>query len=344
MVNQLTEATVLQPSPPTCYIPPQCLDEAEADDSGASDESGGDGVSILAQAQVGPYDMVQLESSDGSALTQWLTAHGYQIPASTKPIIDACVTQGFNLLALKLVPGVGVQSMQPVRVTSQGAAPSLPLRMVAVGTGPTTGITVWVVADGRWAPTSFPTFTIDPSEIVWDWTTSSSNYETLRLAREASYMGSGLQIESSLELNQGGIQQSLLSNVGFVAHARRWPWTARERSSCLSDSRVGHASTAARHSQQTPSGGVYVGMTRPTTGRAPGLPGEIHRRRAAHAERLDVEPALVAQEEHVEGARGEVRVGHADEILARHLRNAGGVVASVIHAEHRVLSVEVRRA
>ncbi len=204
-MNQLTEATVLQPSPPTCYIPPQCLDEAEADDSGASDESGGDGVSILAQAQVGPYDMVQLESSDGSALTQWLTAHGYQIPASTKPIIDACVTQGFNLLALKLVPGVGVQSMQPVRVTSQGAAPSLPLRMVAVGTGPTTGITVWVVADGRWAPTSFPTFTIDPSEIVWDWTTSSSNYETLRLAREASYMGSGLQIESSLELNQGGI-------------------------------------------------------------------------------------------------------------------------------------------
>ena len=217
------------------------------------------------------------------------------------------------MLALKLVPGVGVQSMQPVRVTSQGAAPSLPLRMVAVGTGPTTGITVWVVADGRWAPTSFPTFTINPSEMVWDWTTSSSNYETLRLAREASYMGSGLQIESSLELNQGGIQQSLLSNVGFVAHARRWPWTARERSSCLSDSRVGHASTAARHSQQTPSGGVYVGMTRPTTGRAPGLPGEIHRRRAAHAERLDVEPALVAQEEHVEGARGEVRVGHADE-------------------------------
>jgi len=158
---------------------------------------------------------VQLHSTDGSALTNWLTSHGYNIPAPTQVIIDAYVTQGFDFLALKLVPGQGVQSMQPVRVTSQGAAPTLPLHMVAVGTGPTTGITIWVVADGRWAPSNFPTFMIADSEIAWDWSTSSSNYETLRLAKEAALGGRGWQIESSLELNQYSIQQQLFTNAEY---------------------------------------------------------------------------------------------------------------------------------
>ena len=172
-------------------------------------------MTVTSQKQVGPYETVQLHSTDGSALNQWLTAHGYNIPASTKPIIDAYVSQQFDFLALKLVPGVGVQSMQPVRVTSQGASPSLPLHMVAIGTGPTTGITIWVVADGRWAPSNFPTFTIADSEIAWDWNTSASNYETVRLAKEATFHGAGWQIESSLELSQYTLQEVLLSNVEY---------------------------------------------------------------------------------------------------------------------------------
>jgi MYXO-CTERM domain-containing protein len=85
--------------------------------------------------------------------------------------------------------------------------------MVAVGTGATTGITLWVVADGRWEPQNFPFFTLTDPEIVWDWTTSSSNYETLRLAQEASLGGKGWQVESSLELNQSSISSTVTQNV-----------------------------------------------------------------------------------------------------------------------------------
>ena len=72
-----------------------------------------------------------------------------------------------------------------------------------------------MVADGRWAPSNFPTFTIADSEIAWDWATSSSNYETLRLAKEAVYKGAGWQIESSLELSQYTIQQTLLNSAEY---------------------------------------------------------------------------------------------------------------------------------
>jgi len=85
--------------------------------------------------------------------------------------------------------------------------------MVAVGTGATTGITIWVVADGRWEPQNFPTFTINDSELEWDWTTSSSNYETLRLSKEAAFGGRGWQIESSLELNQISFQNQVITNT-----------------------------------------------------------------------------------------------------------------------------------
>jgi hypothetical protein len=217
-IEQLTATEVQQP-PTNCPPPPTCGNSgfglSAPSASGAAAEDAGAAVTVTAQAQVGPYETVQLHSTDGSALTNWLAAHGYQIPASTKPIIDAYVTDGFDFLALKLIPGAGVQAMQPVRVTSQGAAPSLPLHMVAVGTGPTTGITIWVIADGRWAPKNFPTFTIKDSEIAWDWVTSSSNYESLRLAKEATFGGRGWQIESSLELNQESITQTLEQAIEY---------------------------------------------------------------------------------------------------------------------------------
>ena len=83
--------------------------------------------------------------------------NGYNIPAAIQPILDAYVTEGFDFLAMKLLPNQGVQAMRPVRVTTPGASLSLPLRMASIGTGAITGITIWVVADEPYeAPQNFP--------------------------------------------------------------------------------------------------------------------------------------------------------------------------------------------
>jgi len=201
-------ATTVNPPPTNCPPPPSCNSNFSLGAGGATeapvagDAGAAHTVTVLSQAQVGPYETVQLKSNDGSALTNWLHSHGYNIPAADAPVIAAYVADHFDFLALKLVPGKGVQAMQPVRVTTTGASISLPLHMVAVGTGPTTGITIWVIADGRWEPSNFPTFTITDAELVWDWATNSSNYETLRLSKESSFKGKGWQIESSLEQSQ----------------------------------------------------------------------------------------------------------------------------------------------
>jgi hypothetical protein len=214
-------STQVAPPPTNCPPPPSC-DDTEFDapaaegagfaaDAGAAKHSG---VTVTEQQQVGPYETVQLQSTDPGALNAWLTAHGYAIPAAEASVVSAYVTAGFNFLAMKLAPGEGVTAMRPVRVTTAGASPVLPLRMVGVGTGATTSITLWVIADGRWEPQNFPFFELTGADIAWDWSTSSSNYDTVRLAKEAALGGRGWQVESSLELAQYSLQSLVLDNGG----------------------------------------------------------------------------------------------------------------------------------
>ncbi len=178
-LDQLTAVTISSPTI-NCPPPPSCgeNDFASAGTGGGGGEDGG--VTVLAQEVVGPYETVQLSADDPQALTDWLESHQYNVPSTIQSTIDAYVGEKFNFLAMKLVPGEGVDSMRPVRITTQGAATELPLRMVAAGTGAVTPILLWVMAEGRYEPQNFPSFEIDPAKLVWDWDTSSSNYKALR--------------------------------------------------------------------------------------------------------------------------------------------------------------------
>jgi hypothetical protein len=101
--------------------------------------------------------------------------------------------------------------MRPVRVTTSGAGMQLPLRMVSAGTGSTVGITLWVIGDGRYEPMNFKSFTIDPSELTWDWNASSSDYATIRQQKESALGFAAWQIESSLELSPYRIEAPVMA-------------------------------------------------------------------------------------------------------------------------------------
>lgn len=198
----------------TCPPPPDCgFDNAGAGGGsfGASSGTGGGGgpVTIIAQDVVGPYETVQLASADPNALKSWLDDHGYNVPDDVLPIIDSYVAEGFNFLALKLVPGAGVSAMRPVRVTTDGAAPVLPLRMVAAGTGAITPITLWVMGEGRYETTNLPSFVIDPQKLVWNWDTQSSNYSVLKQDAFAATANTGWLIEAGEPFSKYSIGDSL---------------------------------------------------------------------------------------------------------------------------------------
>ncbi len=196
----------------SCPAPPNNCGGAGGGLSAAPSAGDGNGsVTVTKQENVGPYATVQLHATDSSALNNWLAQNGFSIPADVTPVIDAYVSEGFDFLAMKLLPNEGVQAMRPVRVTTPGASLSLPLRMAAIGTGATVGITIWVVSDGRYEPQNFPFFHIEDKDLVWDWSVSSSNYTTLRASNESALGGKGWEIESSLALNEQLITNVILS-------------------------------------------------------------------------------------------------------------------------------------
>ncbi len=214
-VDTLTK-TQIQAPPLNCPVPLGCQGNLNAGQAGpavgsSSSGSSSGGVTVIKSQNVGPYATVQLATTDPTALNTWLAANGFDIPADVQPTLDAYVGEGFNFLAMKLLPNQGVQSMRPVRVTSPGASLSLPLRMAAIGTGATVGITIWVVADGRYEPQNFPFFHIEDSQLVWDWSTSSSNYTTLRQTKEQALKGKGWEIESSLTLDEQLVSSVILN-------------------------------------------------------------------------------------------------------------------------------------
>jgi hypothetical protein len=158
---------------------------------------------------------VQLSSQDPGALQSWLLSHGYNIPPDISPVVSSYVNEGFNFLALKLVPGSGVEAMRPVRVSTPGASATLPLRMVAAGTGPVTPITLWVLAEGRYEPRNFPSFSIDQKDLIWNWDEERSNYAELKQAGFDATDGAGWLIEAGEPASTYSIEYPLTDLVQY---------------------------------------------------------------------------------------------------------------------------------
>lgn len=214
-LEQRTQVSVKSPNI-VCPPPPSCGFGSSA--SSSSSGSGGGGVTVIAEKTVGPFDVKQLSSADPQALTTWLVMNGYAIPADITPLIAAYVAEGFDFLAVKLSsdPNITTHSMKPFRVTTQGGNPVLPLRMVAAGAGALVPITLWIVSEGAYVPANFPYFAIAESDLVWDWSSMSSNYKDLRQAGYDATQGEAWLLEASEPLWKFDVIAPIQSTVTFA--------------------------------------------------------------------------------------------------------------------------------
>jgi len=236
-LDALTQTVLTAPALPPCPPPPSCycpngyrsngLNCSSASSNAPTDSYGGGasdagfggadaaskdpGVVVTKREVVGPYEAVQLKATDPMSISAWLIANGFEIPVDVKPIIEAYQAEGFGFLALKLLPGQGVDSMRPVRVTTPGAGLGLPLRMVSAGTGANVGITLWVIGEGRYEPVDFPFFRIADDELVWDWSSRSSNYAQLRQKKTQDSKGFAWEMESSTDVGYLTLEQLVMS-------------------------------------------------------------------------------------------------------------------------------------
>jgi hypothetical protein len=213
-VNALDEYT----APFVTYNPPQCTGFSRpARDAGGGFlfGCGSDGAGLGAwtpgagsestrvmrdgEAVVGPYAVTVIGSkAGGGQLDAWLEGHGYEIPTATRAVIEHYIEMQFDFIVLRMRPGAGVHQMQPVRITTRGYSPVLPLRMIAAGVADKVGLTLMVVADTRMQAHGFANVTMDPAALRFSYTTGRSNWlavfgETLARERGRAWVTESVQ-------------------------------------------------------------------------------------------------------------------------------------------------------
>ncbi|MBK8254802.1 MAG: DUF2330 domain-containing protein [Polyangiaceae bacterium] len=217
-----SQVTVLPPWVPCNSGTDEALASSSDGKSGSVNIAPEEEVNVIAQEVVGPYETVQLEAGSPDALINWLTQHGYAVPADVEPVIAGYQQEGFGFLAMKLVPGEGVNSMRPVRVTSPGGGLTLPLRMVAAGTGAVTPVTLYVVSEGRYEVAGRPNLQVNPALLVWNWDEGISNYRILRDQMVDNTDGMGFLTESAGAFSKSSLVNRVTQTIEINPGTTGW--------------------------------------------------------------------------------------------------------------------------
>ncbi len=161
-----------------CYFN-QCMYPmaSAGEGDGTTQTKGSNGVTILAQEAVGPYDTVVLQGDSGAAVQKWLSDNGYDQPPATAGLLDVYAKKQFVFLALKLQKDKTDGDLQPIVLTLQETGPCLPIRLTALAANPDMPIIIWSLAQHRAIPKNYLHVEINPKTI--DWFSGGGNYYTV---------------------------------------------------------------------------------------------------------------------------------------------------------------------
>ena len=146
---------------PRCEYPPRpdagwYADAASVSDAAAVSFDAGAGPVIYSQSSLGPYETVVIGGASATEIHDWLTTHGYDLPASAIPLLDGYVASGQRFVALRLRTDASVSEIQPITLRGLGMVePCLPIRLTSIATTPDLPITAFFLAHRRATPRNY---------------------------------------------------------------------------------------------------------------------------------------------------------------------------------------------
>ncbi|HRE88822.1 MAG TPA: DUF2330 domain-containing protein, partial [Myxococcota bacterium] len=131
-------------------------------------------VTVLAEADVGPFRAQLIEATRSDALYTWLGDNGYIQDPKAQPILDHYLSQGFVFVGLKLQSGKSVGDLRPIAITLGENAPCVPLVLTSIAARNDMPILVWVLGPSRAVPKNFLHAVADDRAFWWP---GASNYQ-----------------------------------------------------------------------------------------------------------------------------------------------------------------------
>lgn len=133
-------------------------------------------VTVLEEADVGPFRAQLIEATRSDALYTWLGDNGYIQDPNAQPILDHYVGQGFVFVGLKLQSGKSTGDLRPISITLGENAPCVPLVLTSIAASNDMPILVWVLGPSRAIPKNFLHAVIDPRAFAWP---GAANYQAI---------------------------------------------------------------------------------------------------------------------------------------------------------------------
>lgn len=131
----------------------------------------GGSVFIVKEEVLGPYDAVTVRAAgDPDAPYRWLVANGYEVDdEKVRAVLASYAQAGFDFAALKLRATCNQTAMQPVRIVVPGPDPRVLVRMALAGARiDAVPITLFVLAEAPYRPSSYPFALFDDDRLEWD--------------------------------------------------------------------------------------------------------------------------------------------------------------------------------
>lgn len=141
---------------------------------------GGGGPVVLAQEQVGAYEITVIGEAEGGDLTaqqvfDWLEENDYQQDESALPIIEEYLAEDHNFIAIKLVGGTDIDELHPIALKFDHANPCVPLRLTRIAAIDDMDVRTYFLSEHRVVPSTYKHVLVNALKI--DWTTQASNYK-----------------------------------------------------------------------------------------------------------------------------------------------------------------------
>ncbi len=172
-----------------------------------------DGVKVLEQDTVGPYDYVVLEgtsATSGEALFEWLNDNGFDQPPIAKDHISTYVAEQHKFVAIKLTSDADVGDIQPLVLRFPFPGSCVPLRLTSIAAQENMDVWVYMLGQQRAVPINF--FHVEINEKLIDWVSWGSNYKEIASDAVDTAAGRGFLTEYAGDTND---MKSLLWKPGI---------------------------------------------------------------------------------------------------------------------------------
>lgn len=189
-------------------------------DGGASDDRRRIAdVTVVEQAQTGPYEYAILRATDAGSLYDWLVAHDYDLPPSTQAAVEPYVRAGgeTHFVAFRLAPTSTTGDIEPVVLRYRGTTPVIPIQLTAVATQPDMGVTVNILSDARAVPQNYLHVHVNEAQI--DWLRNGQNYDAIitRAMDEAGGQAFATEFAGSSSIMDTAIYDPAFLRTAYLA-------------------------------------------------------------------------------------------------------------------------------